>query len=64
MRAGYVGLVTGACLAHVEHRVCMFRDVEQRVVPLEEGLPGDGRDALDPGAAAAAGLLYRGFGRG
>jgi len=40
----------------------MYRDVEQRIVPLEEGLLVDGRNALDPGAAA--GLLYRGFGLG
>jgi UDPglucose 6-dehydrogenase len=35
--AGYVGLVTGACLAHVGHRVtCMDKD-EERVAELEEG---------------------------
>ncbi len=35
--AGYVGLVTGACLAHVGHRVvCVDRD-EGRVAELEEG---------------------------
>ena len=35
--AGYVGLVTGATLAHVGHRVtCVERD-ERRVVGLEEG---------------------------
>ena len=37
MGAGYVGLVTGACLAHVGHRVtCVERD-EERVAGLEEG---------------------------
>lgn len=35
--AGYVGLVTGACLAHIGHRVtCVERD-EERVAGLEEG---------------------------
>jgi UDPglucose 6-dehydrogenase len=35
--AGYVGLVTGACLAHVGHRVvCVDRD-EERVAELREG---------------------------
>jgi UDPglucose 6-dehydrogenase len=35
--AGYVGLVTGACLAHVGHRVvCVDKD-EGRVAELEEG---------------------------
>ncbi len=35
--AGYVGLVTGACLAHVGHRlVCVDRD-ERRVAELGEG---------------------------
>jgi UDPglucose 6-dehydrogenase len=34
--AGYVGLVTGACLAHVGHRVtCVDKD-EGRVAELEE----------------------------
>ncbi len=42
----------------------MYSDAEQRVVPLEEGLLMEVRNALDPGAAAAAGLLYQGFGRG
>src|SRR5438270_6071743 len=35
--AGYVGLVTGACLAHVGHRVtCVDKD-EERVAQLTEG---------------------------
>ena len=35
--AGYVGLVTGACLAHVGHRVtCVDKD-EGRVAELREG---------------------------
>ena len=35
--AGYVGLVTGACLAHVGHRVtCLDKD-EERIATLEEG---------------------------
>jgi UDPglucose 6-dehydrogenase len=35
--AGYVGLVTGACLAHVGHRVvCVDKD-EERITGLEEG---------------------------
>ena len=35
--AGYVGLVTGACLAHVGHQVvCADRDA-QRVAQLSEG---------------------------
>ena len=35
--AGYVGIVTGVCLAHVGHRVtCVDRDAE-RVADLEEG---------------------------
>ena len=35
--AGYVGLVTGACLAHVGHRVtCVDKD-EGRVAELNEG---------------------------
>ena len=35
--AGYVGLVTGACLAHIGHRVtCVDRD-EGRIAELEEG---------------------------
>ncbi len=35
--AGYVGLVTGACLAHVGHRVvCVDKDGE-RITDLEEG---------------------------
>jgi UDPglucose 6-dehydrogenase len=35
--AGYVGLVTGACLAHVGHRiVCVDKD-EERVAGLKEG---------------------------
>ncbi len=35
--AGYVGIVTGACLAHVGHRVtCVDRDAD-RVADLEEG---------------------------
>jgi UDPglucose 6-dehydrogenase len=35
--AGYVGIVTGACLAHVGHRVvCVDKD-EERVAELEEG---------------------------
>ena len=35
--AGYVGLVTGACLAHIGHRVvCMDTD-EERVAGLEQG---------------------------
>jgi UDPglucose 6-dehydrogenase len=35
--AGYVGLVTGACLAHVGHRVvCVDKD-EERVLSLREG---------------------------
>ena len=35
--AGYVGIVTGACLAHIGHRVtCVDRDA-RRVVDLEEG---------------------------
>ncbi len=35
--AGYVGLVTGACLAHVGHRVtCVDRD-EERIAGLKEG---------------------------
>ncbi|HVF01559.1 MAG TPA: 2-dehydropantoate 2-reductase N-terminal domain-containing protein, partial [Rubrobacteraceae bacterium] len=35
--AGYVGLVTGACLAHVGHRVtCVDKD-EGRVAELTEG---------------------------
>jgi len=37
--AGYVGLVTGACLAHVGQRVvCVDRD-EGRVAELREGCP-------------------------
>jgi UDPglucose 6-dehydrogenase len=36
--AGYVGLVTGACLAHLGHRVtCVDKD-EERVAGLKEGL--------------------------
>jgi UDPglucose 6-dehydrogenase len=35
--AGYVGLVTGACLAHVGHRVtCVDKD-EGRVAELNDG---------------------------
>ena len=34
---GYVGLVTGACLAHVGHRVVCVDKVEERVTGLEEG---------------------------
>jgi UDPglucose 6-dehydrogenase len=35
--AGYVGLVTGACLAHIGHRVvCVDRD-EERIADLREG---------------------------
>src|SRR5215210_3368249 len=35
--AGYVGLVTGACLAHVGHRVvCVDRD-QRRIAELREG---------------------------
>jgi UDPglucose 6-dehydrogenase len=34
---GYVGLVTGACLAHVGHRVvCVDKD-EERIAGLKEG---------------------------
>ncbi len=35
--AGYVGLVTGACLAHVGHRVVCVDKNEERVAELEEG---------------------------
>ncbi len=35
--AGYVGLVTGACLAHVGHRVACVDKNEARVAELEEG---------------------------
>ena len=35
--AGYVGLVTGACLAHVGHRVRCVDKNEARVAELEEG---------------------------
>ena len=35
--AGYVGLVTGACLAHVGHRVTCADKDEERVAGLEEG---------------------------
>jgi UDP-glucose 6-dehydrogenase len=39
--AGYVGLVTGACLAHVGQRVvCVDRD-EGRVAELREGRPAE-----------------------
>jgi UDPglucose 6-dehydrogenase len=35
--AGYVGLVTGACLAHIGHRVtCVDKD-ERRIASLKEG---------------------------
>src|ERR671910_201473 len=34
---GYVGLVTGACLSHLEHRVvCVDKD-EERIAELKEG---------------------------
>lgn len=35
--AGYVGLVTGACLAHVGHRVACVDKDEERVTGLERG---------------------------
>ena len=35
--AGYVGLVTGTCLAHVGHRVVCVDKNEERVAELEEG---------------------------
>ena len=35
--AGYVGLVTGACLAHVGHRVVCVDKNEERVAELKEG---------------------------
>jgi UDPglucose 6-dehydrogenase len=35
--AGYVGLVTGACLAHVGHQVTCVDKNEDRIVKLEEG---------------------------
>jgi len=36
--AGYVGLVTGACLAHVGHRVVCVDKNEERVADLENGV--------------------------
>ena len=36
--AGYVGLVTGACLAHVGHRVVCVDKNEERVSGLENGV--------------------------
>jgi UDPglucose 6-dehydrogenase len=35
--AGYVGLVTGACLAHIGHRVTLVDVDEQKVAALERG---------------------------
>ncbi len=35
--AGYVGLVTGACLAHIGHQVTLVDKDEQRVVNLDRG---------------------------
>jgi UDPglucose 6-dehydrogenase len=36
VEAGYVGLVTGACLAHIGHRVtCVDKD-EKRIASLKE----------------------------
>ena len=35
--AGYVGLVTGACLAHVGYRVTCLDKEEGRIAALEEG---------------------------
>jgi UDPglucose 6-dehydrogenase len=35
--AGYVGLTTGACLAHLGHRVTCVDNDEERIALLEEG---------------------------
>ena len=37
MGAGYVGLVTGACLAHIGHEVTLVDNNEDRVAGLERG---------------------------
>jgi len=53
---GYVGLVTGACLAHLGHRVtCVDRD-EERV----SGLRSARMPVYEPGLE---GLVSRGVGR-
>jgi UDPglucose 6-dehydrogenase len=68
---GYVGLVTGACLAHLGHRVtCVDRDEERvrglrsgRMPVYEPGLEelvvrGAGRESLDfAGVEGLAGLV-------
>ena len=35
--AGYVGLATGACLAHLGHRVTCLDNDKERVTSLREG---------------------------
>ncbi|MGB3681055.1 MAG: UDP-glucose/GDP-mannose dehydrogenase family protein [Rubrobacteraceae bacterium] len=55
--AGYVGLVTGACLAHVGHRVVCVDKNEERVSDLEDGVMPIYEPSLEE-------MVSRGAGRG
>ncbi len=55
--AGYVGLVTGACLAHVGHRVTLVDTDAQRVAELEAGKLPIYEPGLGELMAKAAGRL-------
>ena len=63
---GYVGLVTGSCLAEVGHEVVCVDVDQSRIDGLNAGIV----PIFEPGLAAmvkanhAGGLAYRGIGRG